>query len=117
MNIPENELGLTTTEELINWTASYLHFKQALEVLELTPEITQHYLKHFVEYRERLAKDLIKQGFLEARLPKENNQYNNHSYIVGIKISRAWDVVILTSCETSRIIMLDARSQLSFVIY
>ena len=71
MNIPENELGLTTTEELINWTASYLHFKQALEVLELTPEITQHYLKHFVEYRERLAKDLIKQGFLEARLPKE----------------------------------------------
>ena len=71
MNIPENELGLTTTEELINWTASYLHFKQALEVLELTPEITQHYLKYFVEYRERLAKDLIKQGFLEARLPKE----------------------------------------------
>ena len=71
MNIPENELGLTTTEDLINWTASYLHFKQALEILELTPETTEHYLKHFAEYRERLAKDLIKQGFLEARLPKE----------------------------------------------
>ena len=71
MTIPENELGLTTTEDLINWTESYLHFKQALEVLQLSPEITQHYLKHFAEYRERLAKELIKQGFLEARLPKE----------------------------------------------
>ena len=71
MNIPNNELGLATTEDLINWTTSYLHFKQALEVLELTPEITQHYLKQFGEYRERLAKDLSKQGFLEARLPKE----------------------------------------------
>ena len=71
MNIPNNELGFATTEDLINWTTSYLHFKQALEVLELTPEITQHYFKQFGEYRERLAKDLSKQGFLEARLPKE----------------------------------------------
>ena len=37
MKLPENELGLQTLDELIGWTSSYFHFKQALEVIGLTP--------------------------------------------------------------------------------
>ena len=79
-----------STEDLINWTTSYLHFKQALEVFELTPEITQHYLKQFGEYRERLAKDLSKQGFLEARLPKEMREKIAQENLIWHSSNKRW---------------------------
>ena len=33
MTFPDNSLGLRSFEELIDWTVSYLHFRQALEVM------------------------------------------------------------------------------------
>ena len=29
MTLPENPLGLKSFDELVSWTVSYLHFKQA----------------------------------------------------------------------------------------
>ena len=51
MTLPDNPLGLKSFEELVNWTVSYLHFKQALEVIGFTPEIAQAYLNAFSELR------------------------------------------------------------------
>ena len=55
MTLPDNPLGLKSFEELVSWTVSYLHFKQALEVMGLTPEIATAYLSAFSEYRYRYA--------------------------------------------------------------
>ena len=71
MTLPENPLGLKSFDELVCWTVSYLHFKQALEVIGLTPEIATSYLSAFREYSERYATELKKQDILEARLPKD----------------------------------------------
>ena len=71
MTLPENPLGLKSFDELVSWTVSYLHFKQALEVIGLTPEIATSYLSAFREYSDRYAKELKKQDILEARLPKD----------------------------------------------
>ena len=71
MTLPDNPLGLKSFEELVSWTVSYLHFKQALEVIGLTPEIATSYLSAFREYSERYATELKKQDILEARLPKD----------------------------------------------
>ena len=71
MTLPDNPLGLQSVEELVEWTVSYLHFKQALEVIGLTPEIAQAYLSAFSDYSNRYATELKKQDILEARLPKE----------------------------------------------
>lgn len=67
--IPENALGLESLEELIEWTTTYFHFKQALEVIPLTPEMAHGFLDAFEEYTSRLAIDFKKQSILEARLP------------------------------------------------
>ena len=71
MTLPENPLGLKSFDELVSWTVSYLHFKQALEVIGLTPEIATAYLSAFSEFSDRYATELKKQDILEARLPKE----------------------------------------------
>ena len=71
MTLPDNPLGLKSVEELVEWTVSYLHFKQALEVIGLTPEIATAYLSAFSEFSDRYATELKKQDILEARLPKE----------------------------------------------
>jgi len=67
--IPENALGLESLEELIEWTTTYFHFKQALEVVPLTQEMVHGFLDAFEEYTSRLAIDFKKQNVLEARLP------------------------------------------------
>ena len=71
MTLPDNPLGLHSVEELVEWTVSYLHFKQALEVIGFTPEIATSYLSAFSDYSDRYASELKKQDILEARLPKE----------------------------------------------
>ena len=71
MMLPDNPLGLKSFEELVSWTVSYLHFKQALEVIGLTPEIATPYLSAFSDYSDRYATELKKQDILEARLPKD----------------------------------------------
>ena len=71
MTLPDNTLGLKSFDELVTWTVSYLHFKQALEVIGLTPEIATSYLSAFKDYSDRYATELKKQDILEARLPKE----------------------------------------------
>ena len=71
MTLPDNPLGLQSFEELVAWTSSYLHFKQALEVIGFTPEIATSYLSAFSDYSNRYATELKKQDILEARLPKE----------------------------------------------
>ena len=70
MSLSENDLGITSIDELVNWTSSYVHFKQALEVVTWTPDQAVCYLNAFPEFRERFSKELTKQGHLEARLPK-----------------------------------------------
>ena len=67
--IPENALGLESLEELIEWTTTYFHFKQALEVVPLTEEMAHGFLDAFEEYTSRLVIDFKKQNVLEARLP------------------------------------------------
>ena len=74
MTLPDNPLGLKNFEELVSWTVSYLHFKQALEVIGFTPEIARSYLNAFSDYSLRYTKELKKQDILEARLPKEMRQ-------------------------------------------
>ena len=69
--LPDNPLGLKSFEELVSWTVSYLHFKQALEVIGLTPEIATPYLSAFSDYSDRYATELKKQDILEAHLPKD----------------------------------------------
>ena len=71
MTFPDNSLGLRSFEELIDWTVSYLHFRQALEVMDFSPEIAKSYLSTFSDYSVRYATELKKQDVLEARLPKE----------------------------------------------
>lgn len=70
MELPDNPLGVSTLDELIDWTTSYLHFKQAVEVVPLTPHLAEIYLGTFQDFRNRLTSDLQKQSILEARLPK-----------------------------------------------
>ena len=70
MSLSENDLGLTSIEELVSWTTSYVHFKQALEVMTWGPDQASTYLNSFPDFRNRFKKELIKQGHLEARLPK-----------------------------------------------
>ena len=70
MTLPDNPLGLKSFEELVSWTISYLHFKQAVEVVPLTPHLAAIYLETFQDFRNRLTSDLQKQSILEARLPK-----------------------------------------------
>lgn len=69
--LPDNELGFKSLEELIAWTVSYFHFKQAVEAVPLTNEQAQQYLGAFAAFRERLRTDMAKQAILEANLPKE----------------------------------------------
>ena len=71
MTLSDNPLGLKNFEELVSWTISYLHFKQALEVIGFSPEIATAYLNAFSDYSLRYATELKKQDILEARLPKE----------------------------------------------
>ena len=71
MTFPDNPLGLQSFEELIDWTVSYLHFRQALEVIGFSPEIATSYLSAFSDYSVRYATELKKQDILEARLPQE----------------------------------------------
>ena len=71
MNLPDNELGLNTLDDLIHWTNTYFHFKQALEVIGLAPELADSYFSAFEPFVKRLTQDLAKQERLEARLPKE----------------------------------------------
>ena len=71
MSLSENPLGLSTLDELISWTMTYLHVKQVLEVVTFQPAEADLYLKLFEAFRERLAKEMRKQDILEARLPKE----------------------------------------------
>ena len=71
MNLPDNELGLNTLDDLIHWTNTYFHFKQALEVVGLAPELADPYFSAFEPFVQRLTQELAKQKRLEARLPKE----------------------------------------------
>ena len=68
--LAKNPLGLDSMDDLIAWTTSYFHFKQALEAINMTPEQTRDYLVAFEKFRERLRIDLRKQSILEANLPK-----------------------------------------------
>ena len=70
MQLPANPLGVSTLDELTDWTTSYLHFKQAVEAVPLTPAQAEIYMGTFEDFRSRLARDLEKQTILEARLPK-----------------------------------------------
>ena len=70
MSLSENDLGITSMNELMSWTSSYVHFKQALEAMPWTPDQAVSYLNAFPDFRERFTKELTKQGYLEARLPK-----------------------------------------------
>ena len=70
MTLPENDLGIRSVDQLVEWTASYVHFKQALEVIDWPPERLVEYLEAFPKFQTRYKKELIKQGHLEARLPK-----------------------------------------------
>ena len=63
MNLPDNELGLNTLDELINWTNTYFHFKQALEVVGLAPELADSYFSAFEPFVKRLAQDLDSRKF------------------------------------------------------
>ena len=74
MNLPDNQLGLKSFEELVDWTVSYLHFKQALEAIAFSPEVARSYLSAFNNYSSRFASEMKKQDILEARLPKEMRQ-------------------------------------------
>ena len=69
--IPENVLGLKNLEDLIQWTTTYFHFKQALDVVPLTPEITNRFFDACEDYTSRLIIDIRKQDTLESRLPKK----------------------------------------------
>ena len=71
MTLPENPLGLQSFNELVKWTVSYLHFKNALEVIAFTPEVARSYLDRFSAFSSRYATEMKKQDILEARLPKE----------------------------------------------
>ncbi|WP_390128517.1 hypothetical protein [Synechococcus sp. HIMB2401] len=71
MTLPENPLGLQSFDELVEWTVSYLHFKNALEVIAFTPEVARSYLDRFSAFSSRYATEMKKQDILEARLPKE----------------------------------------------
>ena len=71
MNLPDNELGLNTLDDLIHWTNTYFHFKQALEVVGPAPELADPYFSAFEPFVQRLTQELAKQERLEARLPKE----------------------------------------------
>ena len=71
MLIADNELGVNSLDELIAWTSTYFHFKQALEVIPLSQEMAELYLTAFGDFRERLAAEMKKQSVLEARLPQE----------------------------------------------
>ena len=71
MLIADNELGVNSLDELIAWTSTYFHFKQALEVIPLSQEIAELYLAAFEDFRKRLAAEMKKQSVLEARLPQE----------------------------------------------
>ena len=70
MSLSENDLGIKTIDDLVAWTSSYVHFKQALEVVTWTRDQAVSYLKAFPGFRDRFRQELIKQGHLEARLPK-----------------------------------------------
>ena len=70
MKLPENELGLQTLDELIGWTSSYFHFKQALEVIGLTPALAVEYIATFESFADRFAQDLTRQRVLESSFPK-----------------------------------------------
>ena len=70
VKLPDNELGLNTLDELIGWTSSYFHFKQALEVIGLTPGLAIEYIAAFETFADRLAQDLTRQRVLESRFPK-----------------------------------------------
>ena len=70
MKLPENELGLQTLDELIGWTSSYFHFKQALEIIGLTPALAVEYIETFESFADRLAQDLTRQRVLESSFPK-----------------------------------------------
>ena len=71
MNLPDNELGLNTLDDLIHWTNTYFHFKQALEVVGPAPELADPYFSAFEPFVQRLTQELANQERLEARLPKE----------------------------------------------
>lgn len=71
MLIAENDLGVNNLDELIAWTSTYFHFKQALEVVPLSQEMAKLYLAAFDDFRGRLAAEMKKQFVLEARLPQE----------------------------------------------
>ena len=71
MNLPYNELGLTSLDELIEWTKTYIHFKQALEVVGRAPELAEPYFAAFEPFLQRFTQELAKQEQLESRLPKE----------------------------------------------
>ena len=71
MTLPENPLGLQSSDELVEWTVSYLHFKHALEVIALTPKVARSYLDRFSAFSSRYATEMKKQDILEAHLPKE----------------------------------------------
>ena len=71
MTLPENQLGLQSFNELVEWTVSYLHFKHALEVITFTPEAARSYLDRFSAFSSRYATEMKKQDILETRLPKE----------------------------------------------
>ena len=71
VKLPDNELEFQTLDELIGWTSSYFHFKQALEVIGLTPVLALEYIETFESFADRLAQDLTRQRVLESSFPKE----------------------------------------------
>ena len=71
MNLPDNELGLSSLDELIDWTKTYIHFKQALELVGRAPELAEPYFSAFEPFLQRFTQELAKQERLESRLPKE----------------------------------------------
>ncbi len=70
MSLSKNDLGITSMNDLVDWTGSYMHFKQALEMVAWKRGEALSYLDAFPGFRDRFKKELIKQRHLEARLPK-----------------------------------------------
>ena len=70
MLIADNELGVNSLDELITWTSTYFHFKQALEIIGLTPALAVEYIETFESFADRFAQDLTRQRVLESMFPK-----------------------------------------------
>ena len=56
MSLSKNDLGITSMNDLVDWTGSYMHFKQALEMVAWKRGEVLSYLDAFPGFRDRFKK-------------------------------------------------------------